>query len=57
MCPVTPAGNFLAWNKNSAKSASFSVFRHALIETRLNKKDMQKGIDASFCCRYDDIES
>ncbi|WP_206098681.1 hypothetical protein, partial [Paenibacillus silvae] len=29
-CPGTPAVNFLAWNENSANSASFSVFRHTL---------------------------
>ena len=29
-CPGTPAENFLAWNENSAKSASFRVFRHTL---------------------------
>ncbi len=29
-CPGTPAENFLTWNENSAKSAVFGVFRHAL---------------------------
>jgi hypothetical protein len=29
-CSGTPAVNFLAWNEDSAKSASFSAFRHTL---------------------------
>ncbi len=33
-CPGTPAENFLAWNENSAKLASFRVFRHALVKYR-----------------------
>ena len=34
-CPGTLAVNFLAWNENSAKSASFSVFRNTLEERRI----------------------
>ncbi|GEM_PF-220849 len=44
-CPGTPAENFLAWNENSAKSASFGASRHALENGDVQIADYFKNIE------------